>query len=226
MFTFVRVRRERSPCERGGSWSTDTPDSDLNFSYRLQQMTSIKVDPNGRFLRLTDSDLSDYPFIYMVEPGSLLLNDEEVVALRKYLLNGGFLMLDDFWGEREWAVMEREIKRFFPTAISPSCPGPPIYHCVFEIKTKGQVPGIRSREGRAGRHFRTLGFTRGASSRHLRRQGPHDDDRHAQHRQRRRLGARGESPQYFGSFPRRSRIRSASTSFLRDDSLTASPTNN
>lgn len=151
VFTFVRVRRERSPYERGGSWSTDTPDSDLNFSYRLQQMTSIKVDPNGRFLRLTDSDLSDYPFIYMVEPGSLLLNDEEVVALRKYLLNGGFLMLDDFWGEREWAVMEREIKKVFPdrnfTELSLDHP---IYHCVFEIKTKGQVPGIRSWEASGG----------------------------------------------------------------------------
>jgi hypothetical protein len=151
VFTFARIRRDRSPYERGGSWSTDTPDSDLNFSFRLQQMTSLKVDPNGRFLRLTDSDLSDYPFIYMVEPGSLLLSDDEVVALRKYLLNGGFLMLDDFWGEREWATMARELKRVFPdrefTELSLDHP---IYHGVFEIKTKGQVPGIRAWEWGGG----------------------------------------------------------------------------
>src|SRR5262245_57523395 len=42
----------------GGRWTTDTPDSDLNFSYRLQQMTSMKVDPDGRFLTLTDPDLA------------------------------------------------------------------------------------------------------------------------------------------------------------------------
>jgi len=100
VFTFVRVRRESKYGYGGSSWLTDTPDSDLNLSFRLQQMTSMKVDPNGRYLHLTDPDLSNYPFIYMVEPGSLSLNDDEVVALRKYLLNGGFLMLDDFWGER------------------------------------------------------------------------------------------------------------------------------
>ncbi|HMP84373.1 MAG TPA: DUF4159 domain-containing protein, partial [Verrucomicrobiota bacterium] len=143
VFTFVRIRRDRSPYNSGGSWSTDTPDSDLNFSFRLQQMTSIKVDPNGRYLRLTDPDLCEYPFIYMVEPGSLFLQDDEVVALRKYLLNGGFLMLDDFWGEREWAGMEQELKKVFPERNFVELPlDHPIYHCVFEITSKAQVPGI------------------------------------------------------------------------------------
>ena len=142
-FTFVRIRRDRAPFKRGGSWSTDTPDSDLNLSYRLQQMTSIKVNPDGRYLRLTDPDLSNYPFIYMVEPGTLSLSDEEVVALRKYLLNGGFLMLDDFWGEAEWAGMAEELKKVFPDRNFVELPlDHPIYHCVFEIKAKGQVPGI------------------------------------------------------------------------------------
>ena len=59
VFTFVRVRRSSGNYGRGG-WATDTPDADLNFSYRLQQMTSLKVDPDGRYLWLTDKDLSDY----------------------------------------------------------------------------------------------------------------------------------------------------------------------
>jgi len=143
VFTFVRVRRERNPYITGGNWATDTPDSDLNLSYRLQQLTSIKVDPNGRYLHLTDPDLSDYPFIYMVEPGTLILNDDEVVALRKYLLNGGFLMVDDFWGEREWEGMATEIKKVFPGREWVELPlTHPIYHCVFEITSKAQVPGI------------------------------------------------------------------------------------
>src|SRR5262249_31152880 len=102
VFTFVRIKRTRGGYTTRRRWWTDAPDSDLNLAYRLQQMTSIKVNPDGLFLRLTDKELTDYPFIYMVEPGSLVLDDEEVVALRKYLLNGGFLWLDDFWGDAEW----------------------------------------------------------------------------------------------------------------------------
>src|SRR5262245_37727196 len=52
-FTFVRIKRDRSG-RWGGDWSTDTPDSDLNLSFRLHQTTSLAVDPNGLFLRLTD----------------------------------------------------------------------------------------------------------------------------------------------------------------------------
>ncbi len=146
-FTFVRVRRGRAPGSYGGNWATDTPDSDLNLSYRLQQMTSLKVNPDGRYIHLTDPDLSDYPFIYMVEPGSLYLSDDEVVALRKYLLNGGFLMLDDFWGDSEWDNAEHVLKQVFPDRSFTELPlDHPIYHCVFEIKSKGQVPNYRQGE--------------------------------------------------------------------------------
>ncbi len=143
VFTFVRVIRSRAPSSSGASWSTDTPDSDLNLSFRLQQVTSMKVDPDGLFLHLTDRDLSRYPFIYMVEPGSLYLDDQEVVALRRYLLNGGFLFLDDFWGEMEWAGMESQLKKVFPERRFVELPlDHPLYHCVFDIKSKGQVPAV------------------------------------------------------------------------------------
>jgi hypothetical protein len=141
-FTFVRIKRERSG-GWGGDWSTDTPDSDLNLSFRLQQTTSLAVDPNGLFLRLTDKDLANRPFIYMVEPGSLYLGDEEAAALRKYLLNGGFLMLDDFWGEQEWAGMAGELKKVFPDREFTELPlSHPLYRCVFQIKAKNQVPNV------------------------------------------------------------------------------------
>jgi len=143
VFTFARIRREEAPNGRGGSWRTDTPDSDLNLSFRLQQITSINVDPNGRYLHLTDKDLPNYPLIYMVEPGTLYLNDEEVAALRKYLLNGGFLWLDDFWGEYEWDIMEGVLKQVFPErSFVELTLDHPLYHCVFDIKSKGQVPNF------------------------------------------------------------------------------------
>ena len=142
VFTFARIKRERSG-RRGGSWWTDTPDSDLNLSFRLHQTTSVAVDPNGLFLRLTDKALLNCPFIYMVEPGSLYLSDQEAAALRKYLLNGGFLMLDDFWGEEEWAGMAEQLKKVFPEREFSELPlDHALYRCVFEIKAKDQVPNV------------------------------------------------------------------------------------
>ncbi len=143
VFTFARVKYTSNGRYGRGDWTTDTPDSDLNLSYRLQQMTSMKVDPDGRFVRLTDPDLADYPFLYIVEPGSLYLNEEEVVALRKHLLNGGFLMLDDFWGDDEWSNCEEVFKQVFPDRSFEELPlTHPIYHGVFEIGAKGQVPNV------------------------------------------------------------------------------------
>lgn len=143
VFTFVRIKRGRAPGSHGGPWDTDAPDSDLNLSYRLRQVTSLAVDPDGLFLRLTDEDLTGQPFIYMVEPGSLYLDDEEIAALRKYLLNGGFLWLDDFWGDSEWANMEQVLKQVFPDRSFVEMPlDHPLYHCVFDIKSKSQIPNV------------------------------------------------------------------------------------
>ncbi len=72
VFTFVRVRY--SSYGSWDRWKSDFPDSDLNFSYRLQQLTSLKVDPNGKILELTDPELFRYPFLYMIEPGTLIFN--------------------------------------------------------------------------------------------------------------------------------------------------------
>ena len=127
----------------GGSWRTDYPDSDLNFSYRLHQLTSMEVNPDGLVLELTDPELFNYPFIYILEPGSLVFSEEEVKALRSYLLNGGFLMIDDFWGRAEWYNIYYEIKRVFPEKEPiPLTLEHPIFHCVFELKEMPQIPSI------------------------------------------------------------------------------------
>lgn len=127
----------------GGNWATDYPDSDLNFSFRLHQLTSMEVNPDGVVLGLTNPKLFDYPFIYIVEPGQLVFSEEEVKILRRYLLNGGFLMVDDFWGEDEWYNFYREIKRVFPTREPVELPlSHPIFHAVFDLKEKPQIPSI------------------------------------------------------------------------------------
>ena len=150
VFTFVRIRYSSGGrgYRRGGweQWAIDYPDADLNISYRLQQMTSMKVDPNGKVLEIGDPELFRYPFIYIVEPGDLIFEDEEVKILRRYLLNGGFLMVDDFWGDDEWDNLEAEIKRVFPDRAIMDLPRThAIFHCVFDLPNdlNLQIPNVR-----------------------------------------------------------------------------------
>lgn len=147
VFTFARVRYSDGYGGgwRGGKWRVDYPDSDLNFSLRLQQLTSLKVNPDPVVVELTDPTLFDYPFLYMIEPGNLLFDEEEVLALRRYLTNGGFLMVDDFWGDDEWLNFYLQIKRVFPEREPQEVPlEHEIFHCVYELKEKPQVPSIHA----------------------------------------------------------------------------------
>lgn len=155
VFTFVRVQydswggRGRGRRGRGGGgWRTDWPDSDLNFPFRLQQLTSMRVDPQPISLRLTDERLFDYPFLYMIEPGALLFSEEEVVALRRYLLNGGFMMVDDFWGDYQYQNFYEQIKRVFPEFEPVELElDHEIFRCVYKLKEKPQMPSIHSWQG-------------------------------------------------------------------------------
>lgn len=148
VFTFVRIIRDRNPegSPTAGNWITDFPDSDLNLSFRLQQVTSMHTSPDGRTIRLTDPDLWNYPWIYTVEPGGLLLRDEEVPILRKYLENGGVFMVDDFWGEWQWKGFTNQIARVFPGRKFVELEmDHPLFHTVFDIrvpKNKLQTPNI------------------------------------------------------------------------------------
>ena len=150
VFTFARVQYDSyggrgGGWGRGGSWSTDYPDSDLNFSYRLQQLTSLKVNPEPVTVRLTDDKLFDYPFLYMIEPGhGMTLAPDEITALRRYLLNGGFLMVDDFWGDDEYENFRQAIYPVLnqdPVELDISHP---IFHTVYQLKEKPQVPNVQA----------------------------------------------------------------------------------
>jgi hypothetical protein len=146
VFTFARVRYSSYGYgRRGGNWATDYPDSDLNFSFRLHELTSIETDPYGKILDLTDPAIFDYPFLYLIEPGRMALDDAEVRALRRYCYNGGFLMVDDFWGEEEWFGFYENIKRVFPDREPEELPlEHEIFHNVYDLKQKPQVPSIHA----------------------------------------------------------------------------------
>ena len=147
VFTFARLRYNSDAGygwgRRGGRWLTDYPDADLNFSYRLQQLTSLEVNPKGVVVDIEAEQLRHYPFIYMIEPGNIFLTEDEARTLREYLLNGGFLMVDDFWGDEEWETFYIALKTIFPER-EPEELGleHPIFHSVFPLKVKPQIPSV------------------------------------------------------------------------------------
>jgi hypothetical protein len=146
VFTFARIDYNTRNSNGGWRepWMTDYPDSDLNFSMRLQQLTSIQVNPRPVILQLTDDALFDYPFIYMLEVQRLDFSEQDMTNLRRYLLNGGFLMVDDSWDwSGAWVNFEPQMKRVFPDITPVELQlDHPIFHCVFDLKQKPQVPGI------------------------------------------------------------------------------------
>ena len=147
VFTFVRIEYDSFAGQYGygprDKWRIDYPDADLNLSYRLQQLTSLKVDPNGKVMRLTDPELFDYPFIYIIEPGMLVFSEPEVIALRRYLTKGGFLMVDDFWGEYEWNNFADQMKRVFPDRPWVDIPlEHEIFQNVYQLKEKPLIPSV------------------------------------------------------------------------------------
>lgn len=152
-FNFCRVMYQSVRREAGGmGWWTDYPDSDINFSIRLSELTKTLVsrthtgDPNHLVVRLTDPLLYQCPFIVVEDAGTAQLDEDEVHRLREYLLKGGFLWVDDFWGTRAWDNWSREIARVLPSADYPIVEVPiahPIFHGLFEIAELPQIPSIQ-----------------------------------------------------------------------------------
>ena len=142
MFTFVRLKYT-GVSWYGNGWEVDWPASDRNFIWQLRQATNLSVAPREKIVPVGSPELFDYPFAYILEVGSLRLTDDEAENLREYLLRGGFIMVDDFHGGREWRNFYRQFKKIFPTRepedISISHP---LFHCFFDIDELMQIPGL------------------------------------------------------------------------------------
>ncbi len=94
-------------------WFIDAPAAEQNLSRRVRTVTAIQVN-DPVVITLEDPNLWAYPWIYIVEPGTLRLKEAEVPILREFLLRGGTLTFDDFHGPIEWANLESEMQRVFP----------------------------------------------------------------------------------------------------------------
>jgi hypothetical protein len=152
-FNYCRGFYTSSRREDGGSgWDTDYPGSDNNFSVRLAELTLVRVkleasgQPDYVVVRLTDPLLFHCPMLFMEDVGTIQFNDDEVESLRAYLLKGGFLTVDDFWGTSAWEQWAFEIGRVLPPSQYPIVDIPnnhPIMHTLYDVKEIEQVSSIQ-----------------------------------------------------------------------------------
>jgi hypothetical protein len=135
----------------GVGWSTDYPFGEIHLLTRLADMTRVRVsrDVDGGVnywvVRLTDDQLFECPLLLGSDVGTAGLSNTEVTRLRQYLLKGGFLWVDDFWGTPAWNQWTSQIARVLPEfPIVDVAPSHPIRQALFTITEVKQVPSIFS----------------------------------------------------------------------------------
>jgi len=143
-FQFVRLayssgmnfgRRQR--------WLTDWPEAEEHLLGGVHRLTRVRAGTEGQQVAIMDDNLFDHPWLYAVEVGSWVLDDTEAARLRDYLLRGGFLVVDDFHGTREWAGFVASMQRVFPDRpIVDISMNDPVFHVVYDLEDRVQIPGI------------------------------------------------------------------------------------
>ncbi len=142
-FYFSRAQYGNRTGRRFGSWSVDYPKADRQFLVVLRRLTNLDAFEFEHPLRLDDPELRRFPFLYAVEVGYMALSEAEVIGLREYLLAGGFLMVDDFWGTYEWQNFESEMRRVLPEFPIVDLPlDHPIFSSFYDIREIIQVPNV------------------------------------------------------------------------------------
>jgi len=106
-------------------------------------LTGMNVSPNPNVIEIMDDDLFKFPYVYAVEVGGMHLSNQEAVRLREYLLRGGFLHVDDFWGLRQKANFEFQMAKVFPDRPLQLVPlTHEVFHTFFDVDTVVQVPNV------------------------------------------------------------------------------------
>jgi len=126
---------------QGFGWAIDYPGADCKFMGGVHRLTGVRVHPNPNVIKITDPDLFRFPYVYAVEVGGMYLSDEEAARLRDYLLRGGFLHVDDFWGGYEKANFQEQMRKVFPDREpKPLTLDHPVFHTFYDIDTVMQIP--------------------------------------------------------------------------------------
>ena len=133
-FTFVRLRYTQG---YRMAWSADYPQMERNFMTILNDLSVIKPHKNqSNVYTLDDPELFKYPISYLTEPGYWYPDDQEAAGLRTWIAKGGFLIVDDFYFDRQWAVFEAGMRKVLPDArIFPMSLDHPVFNSFFQIES-------------------------------------------------------------------------------------------
>ena len=135
----------------GTSWSVDYPKGDRTFARILRRLTRIDVRSVEQPVNPDDGDdIDNWPFLMVGLAGYWQLSDEQVANLRDYLLRGGFLFCDSFFGSDSWAGFEAGLRRIFPDRpIVDLSDDHPVFHMVYDLSnmTRVQIPNMNSLMG-------------------------------------------------------------------------------
>jgi Domain of unknown function (DUF4159) len=128
---------------RGGTaWTVDYPEGDRTFARLLARLTKIDVRVVEQPVNLDDDiDAYYWPFLISGLVGAWDLTDAQAEKLREYLLRGGFLLCDSFYGESEWDGFVAGIGRVFPDRPIVELPDDhPIFHLVYDLTNRPRIP--------------------------------------------------------------------------------------
>jgi hypothetical protein len=142
-FYFTRAVYSDNRTGWNSSWSIDFPKADRQFIIGVRRLTNIDAYEFENPIQLDDPNLRRYPFLYALEVGYMSLTPSEVQGLRDYLLAGGFLVIDDFWGTYEWRNFEVQMRRVLPDhGIVDLPPDHPLLSTFYEVDEIVQVPNV------------------------------------------------------------------------------------
>ena len=125
------------------SWTQDYPRADRHFAAALRRLTRVHARSVEQPVNPDDAgDFFNWPWMNAGEMGDWKLTAAQAKTLREYLLRGGFLMLDDFWGPEEYARFDESMRRVFPDRRAVDMDNKEaIFHTVYDLDDRYQVLG-------------------------------------------------------------------------------------
>jgi hypothetical protein len=145
-FTFARLRY-RSPLDGrrfGGyaRWGIDCNKGDRLFIQAIQRLTRIDLSPIETIIDVDSDEVFNWPYLFAVSAGDWRFTPAQGERLKRYMAQGGFLMVDDFHNEQEWSSFMAGIRQMIPDAEVVELEDPDqIFHVVWDMKDRIRVPG-------------------------------------------------------------------------------------
>jgi hypothetical protein len=138
--------------EGGTSWTQDYPRADRHFAMAVRRLTRVHARSVEQPVNLDDEDdVYNWPWLVAGEMGDWKLTDSQAKKLRDYLLRGGFLYLDDFWGPEEYARFDESMHMVFPDRqVVDIDNADAIFHTVYDLDDRYQILGQWALRGGGG----------------------------------------------------------------------------